>query len=104
VSTVYFIRLPLFLIFPTRLLRDVVHVVPCRWSGIIGSSQQAARANFKKKYRLLHYTANTPLIPCFAQIYPQMRRNLKFCERRAIVFATISRVSFRHLLRVINEK
>jgi len=28
--------LPLFLIFPTRLLRDVVHVVPCRWSGIIG--------------------------------------------------------------------
>jgi len=38
--------LPLFLIFPTRLLRDVVHVVPCRWSGIIGSSQQVARANF----------------------------------------------------------
>jgi hypothetical protein len=37
VSTVYFIRLPLFLIFPTRSLRDVVHVVPCRWSGIIGS-------------------------------------------------------------------
>ncbi|MGP9421768.1 hypothetical protein ACT3RR_21795, partial [Ewingella sp. AOP8-B2-18] len=29
-------RSPLFLIFPTRSLRDVVHVVPCRWSGIIG--------------------------------------------------------------------
>ncbi|MFI3312160.1 hypothetical protein, partial [Ewingella allii] len=82
------------LIFPTRSLRDVVHVVPCRWSGIIGSSEQAARANFKKNYRLLHSTANTPLIPSFTQTYPQSNILLKFYERRAIVFATISRVCF----------
>jgi len=94
VSTVYFTRLPLFLIFPTRSLRDVVHVVPCRWSGIIGSSEQAARANFRKNHCLLHSTANTLLIPCFTQTYPQSNRKLKFHERRAIVFATISRVSF----------
>src|SRR5471030_3142635 len=55
VSTVYFIRLPLFLIFPTRLLRDVVHVVPCRWSGIIGSSQQAATPKFKKLFNRFFY-------------------------------------------------
>ncbi|WP_439302562.1 hypothetical protein, partial [Rahnella variigena] len=66
-------------------------------------SQQAARANFKKNHCLLHYTANTLLIPCFTQIYPQGHRNLKFCERRAIVFATISRVSFRSPLWVTNE-
>ncbi|WP_216594345.1 hypothetical protein, partial [Yersinia mollaretii] len=73
-------------------LNYLIRCVPSRWMRIIGSSAQAATANFNKNDRLLHSTAKPRFIPCCAQTYPQMQSELKIDEHHAIVFATIPRV------------
>ncbi|MGM3188184.1 hypothetical protein, partial [Musicola paradisiaca] len=86
-----------FLIWSQRLFssfsvlnRVVLCISASQWWRIIGTSPQAATGIFQKNDRSLNSTAKAPLIPDCPQSYPHQLHFLKFLERHANVFATIS--------------